>query len=388
MSTMRQMSLLVLSAVRSLPNRAATVLVTALGVLIVVCVFTSLLALGDGVRSWVDQGARADRAFVLSRGAAAAPQSLLQRDVITNIFDAPGVRHDAAGEALALASSMAFVDVLKTDHTRANIYLIGMTRQGLQVFPEIHVIRGRPYRSGMHELIVSESAQKMYSGFEIGSQIPLRGAQWSIVGVFADTGGVFDSVLFADGETLVSAFRRKAFQQVTVMLDSAADFNRFKASLLANTLTPVDVYTETDIREAPVRGTRYLLDFVSYFVGTLMAIGSICTALSSQYAAVDARRREIATLRAIGFTGTPILGAVVLECLLIALPAAVLGAALAWLLFNGHVASTSGLTFPLAVSTRSIGLGIACAVLIGLVGGALPAIRAMRVSAAEALRAS
>jgi len=120
----------------------------------------------------------------------------------------------------------------------------------------------------------------------------------------------------------------------------------------------------------------------------LMAIGSICTALSSQYAAVDARRREIATLRAIGFTGTPILGAVVLECLLIALPAAVLGAALAWLLFNGHVASTSGLTFPLAVSTRSIGLGIACAVLIGLVGGALPAIRAMRVSAAEALRAS
>jgi putative ABC transport system permease protein len=132
---------------------------------------------------------------------------------------------------------------------------------------------------------------------------------------------------------------------------------------------------------------RNLLDFVSYFIGGLMAIGAACGALSSLYAAVDSRTREIATLRALGFGCGPVVISVLTEGLLLALPAALLGATIAWMLFNGNVVSTAGLTFPLAVTPHLVAVSLTWALGIALVGGLLPAIRAAAMPIATALRA-
>jgi putative ABC transport system permease protein len=170
------------------------------------------------------------------------------------------------------------------------------------------------------------------------------------------------------------------------MLDSPAVFAQFRQAVLADPSLKVDVYTEAANRETTFRGLRGLLDFVSYFIGTLMAMGAVCAALSSLYASVDARGREIATLRALGFGATPVLASVLIEGLLLALGAALAGAAIAWLVFNGKVINAEGLTFPLAVSPHLVLISVLWALVIGLAGGLLPAIRAARLPVASAMR--
>jgi len=197
---------------------------------------------------------------------------------------------------------------------------------------------------------------------------------------------VYEQVLFGDGETVLAAFGRDAYQQFVVVLDSPADFPRFKQAALADPTLKVDVYTEVANREASFRGLRGLLDFVSYFIGTLMAMGAVCAALSSLYASVDSRGREIATLRSLGFGAVPVFVSVLLEGMLLALGAAFIGATVAWLVFNGRVISTEGLTFPLAVSPHLAVVCVVWALAIGLIGGLLPALRAARLPVALAMR--
>jgi putative ABC transport system permease protein len=206
--------------------------------------------------------------------------------------------------------------------------------------------------------------------------------------VFEDAKGVFEQVLFSDGDTVLSAFGRDAYQQFVVMLDSPSQFESFKRAVASDPSLKVDVYTEAANRETTFRGLRGLLDFVSYFIGTLMAMGAICAALSSLYASVDARRVEIATLRALGFGSVAVLASVLIEGALLAFAAAVVGALIGWLIFNGKVISTVGLTFPLAVSPHIVMISIAWALVIGLIGALLPALRASRVPLAFAMRES
>ncbi|MEJ0006477.1 MAG: FtsX-like permease family protein [Steroidobacteraceae bacterium] len=235
---------------------------------------------------------------------------------------------------------------------------------------------------------MSKIAQRLDQGVAIGDQVRLRGSDWTIVGVFEDAKGVFEQVLFGDGETVLSAFGRDGYQEFVVMLDSPAAFGRFKEVVLADPTLKADVFTETENREVTFKGLRGLLDFVSYFIGTLLAMGAVCAALSSLYASVDSRGREIATLRALGFGAGPVLASVLIEGMLLALGAGILGALLGWLIFNGKIISAEGLTFPLAVSPHLLLISIVWALAIGLLGALLPGIRAARLPVALAMRES
>jgi putative ABC transport system permease protein len=173
-----------------------------------------------------------------------------------------------------------------------------------------------------------------------------------------------------------------------VILDSPAAFQTFKNAVAADPTLNVTVQTDQEADEAVIKGQRSLLDFVSYFIGTLMGIGAACAALSSLYAAVDARTREIATLRAIGFGSVPVVISVLAEGLILAIPSALLGAAIAWFLFNGDAVVTGGLNIHMAVTTHEVLIALGWALAIGLVGGFLPALRAADMPVAAALRAS
>jgi putative ABC transport system permease protein len=384
--SLRQITALTVFGLRSIPARLGATLVTVIGIMTVVAVLVSLLSMGEGAQFWETGQARPDRAVVLSHGAFSAFASRLTHNDIAILSHEPGVKKGADGAPLTTAGSMVGVDVVTRANERGTLYLVGISDR--RVYPEIHILAGHWPRPGLHELAVSKIAQRLDQGVQIGDHVRLRGSEWTIVCVFEDAKGVFEQVLFGDGETVLSAFGRDAFQQFVAMLDSPAAFQQFKEAVLADPSLKVDVYTEAANRETTFRGLRGLLDFVSYFIGTLMAMGAVCAALSSLYASVDSRGREIATLRALGFGATPVLAAVLLEGMLLALAAAIIGALIAWLVFNGKVIRAEGLTFPLAVSGHLVLISIIWALVIGLVGGLLPAIRAARLPIALAMRES
>jgi putative ABC transport system permease protein len=190
-----------------------------------------------------------------------------------------------------------------------------------------------------------------------------------------------------DADTVLSAFDRNTFQTIVVRLQSAAAFSRFRDALTSNPQLSVEVKRTKDYAHEQIKQITAILDFVGYFVGVVMAVGAVFGAVNTMYSAVDARTREIATLRAIGFGGTAVVVSVMVEAFLLAIPGALLGVLLAWLVFNGHAITTLGLTFPLAVTPGLLELAIVWALVIGLLGGLAPSIRAAQLPVATALRA-
>jgi putative ABC transport system permease protein len=186
----------------------------------------------------------------------------------------------------------------------------------------------------------------------------------------------------------MSTFGRNTFQQVSARLEWPAAYHTFRDAVLANPAIAVDVKTLAQSREEAFSGLNRLLNFVAYFIGGVMAAGAIFGALNSLYASVESRRREIATLRAIGFGSAPIVLSLLLEGMLLAMPGAILGALIAWLLFSGNAVSTGGLIFTLTVSARVLLVSMGWALAIGLLGASLPALRAVRMPTAAALHAN
>jgi putative ABC transport system permease protein len=388
MSFLSQASMLTLTGLRGLPKRRGAALVTVVSVAAVVGVLASLLAIREGTSIFSPQAARTDELVVVGRGARNAFQSVLSRDAVLTVEGAPGVKHGPDGRPYAYAFSLVPVDAVKKNGKRGTVYLVGYSSGVDLVEPDVKPIAGRWYRPALHELMVSDPIRKMYKGMDVGSHIKLRGTDWTVVGVFSGSNTLGDSLLRADADTVMSAFGHNVYQQVNLVLDSPSSLTKFKSALNENPAIAVDVKTVADDFAENFGQLNRLLDFVAYFVGGVMASGAIFGALNSLYASVDARRREIATLRAIGFNGSSIITSVLMEGLALAVPGALLGAAIAWLLFNGNVVSTGGLIFHLSVTGHVFIVAMVWALVIGLIGGSLPALRAARAPVATAMRAT
>jgi len=322
----------------------------------------------------------------LSRGATSTPQSVITRDTLAVIENAPGVKRSADGRPYVVATTFVGVDVKKKNGKPGTVYLVGFNRGAALMQSNVKVIEGRQYRSAVHEVLVSDPIRKLYQNMNIGDHLKLSGTEWTIVGVFAGNDSIGDSSLRADADTVMSAFNRNTYQQAQVQLASPAAMGEFKRALLSNPAIAVEVKTSAQTMQDNFGQLTSLLDFVAYFVGTVMASGAVFGALNSLYGSVDARRREIATLRAIGFNGGPILVSVLLEGMVLALPGAFLGAAIAWALFNGNVVDVAGLIFKLTVTPHLLMVSVIWALAIGLIGGSLPALHAARLPVATALR--
>src|SRR5580698_2954372 len=263
MRSLTQTAALTSFGLRSIPARLGASLVTVISIMIVVAVLLSLLSLAEGAQFWEPGQARPDRAVVLSHGGLSPFASRLTHGDIATLAQKPGVKRDTDGTRLVTAGSMVAVDVVTRANERGTLYMLGMTNR--RVYPEIHVLAGHWPRAGIHELAVSKVAQRLDQGVELGDRVRIRGSDWTVVGMFEDAKGGYEQVLFGDGETVLAAFGRDAYQQFVVVLDSPAAFPQFKQAVLADPTLKVDVYTEVANREASFRGLRGLLDFVSYF---------------------------------------------------------------------------------------------------------------------------
>jgi putative ABC transport system permease protein len=389
MGFLRQIWVVTAMNLAALPSRVGTSLVTVIGVATVVAVMLSLLGIGEGVLSSALRNQQPDRAIVLSSGATLSMGSFSKADVAL-IAAAPGIKHLPDGRPMVQPQASVTVELQnKTGGGTNNVGFAGTGDIGaLMNGKTARIIQGRRFRSGLHELIVGRAAQANYKNLEVGDTVVLRGTPWKVVGAFDDRGGTEENNIVSDADTVLAAFNRTAYQSVAVELDSPDSFRRFKDAIMSNPQLQVKVERQGDYIRDQLRTVTALLKFVGYFVGGVMAIGVVFGALNTMYSAVDARKREIATLRALGFGGTAVVVSVMVESLVLAIPGALLGWAAAWLVFNNHSISLAGLSFQMSVSPALAAVGLIMALAIGLIGGLAPSVRAARLPVAEALRAT
>ena len=377
---------LTLAALRSIPQRLDVSLVTVISITTVMAVLVSMLALGQGVEYIAQSNVRADRATVVAKGAQSAMNSTLPRTALQILMDKPGIKRDAQGRPMLAGVFLTIIDAVTRQNLRDSVGLFASGPQWRAIWPEVEVVKGRYFTPGLNEIIVADRIQQRFKNFDIGDEVRTQGTSWKVVGIYRSKSRFFDNAVVADADTVLAAFPQATYTSFNVLLESPAAFDTLKKAITSDPTIQADLKTEAETNESVIKGIRGVLDFVSYFIGSLLALGATCGALASLYAAVDSRTVEIATLRAIGFGATPVVISVLAEGLLLALPAALLGASIAWYLFNGQVVVASSISFPMTVTLQLVIISICWSLAIALIGGLLPSIRAARLPVAMALR--
>lgn len=379
--------------IASLPQRWGASAVIVVGIAGVVAVLVAMLAMGEGFSATLKGTGNDTTAIILRGGAQAETNSVITRDQVPLISSLAGIARDSQGRpAISPELSQVVNMTTRSDRSDANAQLRGVGESAWTLRPQIKLVEGRKFNSGMRELVVGKRAQQQYVGLDVGKQIELANQQWTIVGVF-ESGDSHDSELWSDADTLASTYNRQAFQSVSVKLAGKDGLKQLKAAMAADPRLKLDVDTTRNYYGKQSENLTKLIKVLGTVIGTIMAIGAVFGALNTMYAAVAGRAREIATMRAIGFRGLPVVVAVMMETMLLALLGGLLGAALAWLVFNGYSVSTlsgnfSQVVFQFKVSPELLWSGLKWALGIGLIGGLFPALRAASLPVTEALRAN
>jgi putative ABC transport system permease protein len=378
--------------VRSIPQRWAPSLVIVIGLAGVVAVFTALLAMVTGFESTLKAAGRNDVAIVMRGGSDSEINSGLGRDDADLIKQAPGVRAGAEGKPIGSAEMVIIAELLRGGSAKdaANITVRGVEQDAFLLRPQVKIVEGRNFTTGLRELIVGRGVARQFKGAEMGSHVRMRGSDWTVVGVF-ESGDANESELWTDVNVARTTFVRTGESSVRVALDGPGGFDKLKAALSADPRLTVDVQSEQDYFSGQTKQFRQTIGVLAGVVTIIMALGAIFAALNSMYAAVASRGKEIATLRAIGFGGLPVLVSVMIEALLLALVGGLLGAVIAYVLFNNLTVSTLGqgftqVVFNFKVTPQLVARGLVISVLIGMIGGLLPAIRAARLPVTAGLR--
>ncbi len=382
--------------VSTLSQRLGSSSVVIIGIAGVVGVLVALLAMAEGYQHTVSSSGDEDTAIVLRGGSAAELMSVMSRDAITAIERAPEIARDAEGRPLASPELVVAANLPirggEAD-VDGSVQLRGVGDMAWAVRPNVQLVEGRRFETGKRELVVGTGARRQFLGLDPGSEVRLGNQTWTVVGVF-ESGDAMASEMWADAEVVATTYRRGSSRaSVFARLTDASAFNAFKATLAADPRLQVEAKTTLEYFQAQSEGISKVLRIIGIVVGSIMAIGAVFGALNTMFASVASRAREIATLRAIGFRGIPVVVAVMLETMLLAAIGGALGGLLAWLVFNGYTASTlaggmSQLTFEFKVSPGLLWQGLKWALAIGFVGGLFPALRAATMPVTDALRAA
>ena len=378
--------------VGTLRQRLGASSVVVVGIAGVVGVLVALLAMAEGYRHTVSSSGSEDTAIVLRGGSSAELMSVMSRDAITAIERAPEIARDAEGRPLASAEIVVSANLPRRDGEEGSATLRGVGEMAWAVRPNLKLVEGRRFETGRRELVVGRGAYRQFAGLDVGSELRLGNQVWTVVGIF-ESSDAMASEMWADAEVVSAAYRRGSSRaSVFAQLTGPEAFNAFKATLAADPRLQVEADTTLGYFSKQSEQLTTVLRWIGIVVGSIMAIGAVFGALNTMFATVAARAREIATLRAIGFRGLPVVVAVMLETMLLALLGGLVGGVLAWLVFNGYTASTlaggvASLRFEFRVSPQLLWEGLKWALAIGFVGGLFPALRAATLPVTDALRA-
>ena len=378
--------------IKSIPERWALSAVIVIGLAGVVAVFTALLAMAVGFEKTLTATGRTDTAFILRGGSQSELNSGIGRDEANLIKLAPGIKVGADGQPNASAEANVIAELVRQGdkNSGANITVRGVESKAFDLRPNLKIVDGRKFTPGMREMIVGRGVIRQFQGANLGDTVRMRGSDWKVVGVF-ESGDAHDSEFWADFEVVASTFQRRGSSSVTAELDGPGGLKTLSDALKADPRLSVDVQTEQEYYSGQTKQFRATIAGMAGFITVIMALGAIFAALNTMYAAVAARGKEIATLRAIGFRGLPVVLSVLIEALVLALIGGALGALIAYVLFNNFSVSTLGqnftqVVFSFKVTPALVIRGLIIALVIGMIGGLFPAIRAARLPVTTALR--
>ena len=393
MNWLIQVYAVTLFALRTIPMRLGSSIATVVGIAGVVGVFVGVLSIAEGFRAAMSVSGTDDIALVLRGGADSEMSSGLSREEARLIADAPGIARGADGP---LVSAELFVMInlpKRSTGTDANVPLRGVQKAALDIRTGFKMVEGRPFELGRNEVIVGLGAARAFEGLDVGKKIRVGPNDWEVVGLFTGGGGSTESEVWTDAAVLQPAYNRgDTFQSVFAKLASPDSFTEFKDALTTNPQLKVKPQLQGEYLSSKSVVLTNIIRGIGVLITTLMALGALFGALNTMYSAVAARTREIATLRALGFGSGPIVLSVMIESLVLAILGGSMGAAIAYVAFDGFQTSTinfqtfSQVAFAFAVTPQLLVASILWVAIIGLIGGLFPAIRAARLPIATALR--
>ena len=392
MSFIRQVLLVTNMNLRSILERSGSSLVIIVGIAGSVAVMVSLLAMAEGLSSTISSTGEEDRVIILRDGSSSELSSGVAMTELDTVSSSPGIK-SIDGEPMIAGELFAIIDLKKKGaESTSNLPIRGVQPTSFKIRPEVEIVEGRNFTTGTAEIIVGKGANNQYEGLEIGDQIKVRDSFATVVGIFSSNGNVHESEIWADLAAAQGLFRRGASASSMILrLNSSDSFDEVGLFVESYPNLELKVQSESDFYENQSSGAD-LIKVFGQVVGYIMAIGAVFAALNTMYSAVSTRLVEIGTLRALGFKGTTVLLALLIEALLLATIGGLLGGAIAYLLFNGYTVSTlagasfSQTAFAFAVTGEIIQQGLTLALFVGFIGGVFPAWNAARRDITEALR--
>ena len=392
MSFIRQVLLVTNMNLRSIVERSGSSLVIIVGIAGSVAVMVSLLAMAEGLSSTISSTGEEDRVIILRDGSSSELSSGVAMTELDTVSSSPGIK-SIDGEPMIAGELFAIIDLKKKGaESTSNLPIRGVQPTSFKIRPEVEIVEGRNFTTGTAEIIVGKGANNQYEGLEIGDQIKVRDSFATVVGIFSSNGNVHESEIWADLAAAQGLFRRGASASSMILkLNSPDSFDEVGLFVESYPNLELKVQSESDFYENQSSGAD-LIKVFGQVVGYIMAIGAVFAALNTMYSAVSTRLVEIGTLRALGFKGTTVLLALLIEALLLATIGGLLGGAIAYLLFNGYTVSTlaggsfSQTAFAFAVTGEIIQQGLTLALFVGFIGGVFPAWNAARRDITEALR--
>ena len=378
---------------RTIPQRLGSSGVAIVGIAGVVVVLVSVLSIASGFTAAMRESGSPTRALVMRSGADSEMTSGVSGTEADLIRQAPGIRRDGQ-TALASAELYVIIDLPKlSTGSPANVPMRGIEPQTLAVRDNTSIVEGRMLEFGTNEIVVGRGASGQFAGLTLGSDVRSGQNTWTVVGIFEADGGVSETEIWCDARVLQGAYRRgNTYQLVVARLDASDTFDTFRDWLTANPQLNVQVRRETEYYAQQSRALSGLIQTVGFGIAALMGIGAVFGAILTMYTAVSTRSREIATLRALGFNASSVVVSVMAESLALAAIGGTIGGIIAYVAFNGYQTSTmnfqtfSQVAFAFQVTPTLLVMGLIYALLMGLIGGIFPAVRAARLPIPTALR--
>lgn len=379
---------------RNLMARRLTTLLTAGGMALVVYVFATVLMLAAGLRETLVGTGQPDNVIVIRKGSQSEVQSGVDRRSAGIVETLPFIATGEDGTRLVSKEPVVLINLPKRDSGKAsNVVIRGVTDHGLTLRPQVKIVEGRMFRPGTSEIIAGSSVATGFRGAAIGETLRFAQRDWTVVGVFDAGRTGFNSEIWGDAEQLMQAFRRQAYSAVIFRLVDADRFDDLKRAIEGDQRLQLDVKRESQFYADQ---SEQLAKFISYLgttISIIFSIGAIIGAMITMYASVASRTGEIGTLRALGFSRTAILVAFLGEALLLGLVGGVVGLIGASFMQAVPISTTNFQTFAeiafhFTLTPQIIAISLAFSLVMGFVGGFLPAARASRMKIVDALRAA
>jgi putative ABC transport system permease protein len=378
---------------RTIPSRLSSSAVAIVGIAGVVVVFVSVLSIAAGFSAAMRGSGSVNRALVMRSGADSEMTSGLSGANVDVIKQAPGIMHKGQ-TPLVTAELYVIIDLpKKSTQKSANVPMRGIEPTAMDVRDEVKIVSGRMFQFGTNEVIAGRGASNQFVSLNVGDTIVSGQNRWQVVGTFEAGGGVAETEIWCDARVLQGVYQRgNSYQSVLARLDSADSLTMFRDWLTSNPQLSVSIRRENEYYAGQSQAMTRLIQTIGFGIAGLMGIGAIFGAILTMYTAVASRAREIATLRALGFSTSAVLVSVLGEAIVLGVIGGAIGALGAYVAFNGYQTSTinfqtfSQVAFAFRVTPELVGMGLFYALAMGLIGGLLPAVRAARLPISSALR--